>query len=100
MSVVVSAIAGYALVMGLVAAVAAFVLAVPCLWSVTAYLAVTSIAVIGLYIAYALPIYLRLRSKDFHPGPWHLGTWSKPIGWIAVIWVVLISVLFMLPTST
>ena len=84
----------------ILAAVAAFVLAVPSLWSVTAYLAITSIAVIGLYIAYAVPIYLRLRSKDFHPGPWHLGAWSKPIGWIAVIWVVLISVLFMLPTST
>src|SRR5205085_5448369 len=36
---------------------------------------------------------------DFKHGPWHLGVWSSPIGWIAVIWVVLISVLFMLPTS-
>ncbi|HZU01729.1 MAG TPA: amino acid permease, partial [Ktedonobacteraceae bacterium] len=60
----------------------------------------TSIATIGLYIAYALPIWLRLFAKDFQPGPWHLGAWSKPIGWIAVIWVVFISVLFMLPTAT
>ncbi len=84
----------------ILAAVAAFVLAVPSVWSVTSYLAVTSIATIGLYIAYALPILLRILAKDFKPGPWHLGAWSKPIGWIAVIWVVFISVLFMLPTAT
>ena len=83
----------------ILAAVAAFVLAVPSLWSVTAYLAVTSIAVIGLYIAYAIPIFLRQFSTDFKRGPWHLGAWSSLIGWIAVIWVVFISVLFMLPTS-
>jgi amino acid transporter len=82
----------------ILAAVAAFVLAIPTVWNFAAYVAVTSIAVIGLYIAYALPILLRLFAKDFKPGPWHLGAWSKPIGWTAVIWVVLISVLFMLPT--
>jgi hypothetical protein len=27
----------------------------------------------------------------------HLGRWSKPIGIIAVIWVIFISILFMLP---
>jgi len=62
--------------------------------------AVTSIAVIGLYIAYALPIFLRQFATDFKRGPWHLGAWSRPIGWIAVIWVAFISVLFMLPTAT
>jgi amino acid transporter len=84
----------------LLSVVCAFVLAVPSIWSITAYLAVTSIAVIGLYIAYALPIFLRQFSSDFKIGPWHLGAWSRPIGWIAVIWVVCISVLFMLPTAT
>ncbi len=84
----------------LLSVVCAFILVIPSLWSVTAYLAATSIAVIGLYIAYALPIFLRQFSSDFKTGPWHLGSWSKPIGWIAVIWVVCISVLFMLPTST
>ncbi len=39
------------------------VLALPALWSLTAYFAVTSIAVIGLYIAYVTPVLLRrLRS--------------------------------------
>jgi len=83
----------------ILAAVAAFVLAIPTVWNFAAYVAVTSIATIGLYLAYGIPILLRVLAKDFKPGPWHLGAWSKPIGWIAVIWVVVISVLFMLPTA-
>ncbi|MBO0918849.1 amino acid permease, partial [Streptomyces laculatispora] len=66
--------------------------------NVTAYAAVTSIAVIGLYIAYVIPTLLRLlRGDDFRPGPWHLGRWSRPIGIVAVVWVAVITVLFMLP---
>jgi len=84
----------------LLAVVCSFILVIPSLWSVTAYLAAVSIAVIGLYIAYAIPIFLRQFAPDFKTGPWHLGAWSRPIGWIAVIWVAIISVLFMLPTST
>jgi amino acid permease (GABA permease) len=80
------------------AAGGAFVLGLPYLWNVTAYAAVTSIAVIGLYIAYVLPTFLRLRQgDDFEPGPWQLGRWSRPIGIIAVAWVVFITILFMLP---
>lgn len=75
-----------------------FILGLPYLWNATAYAAVTSIAVIGLYIAYIIPVYLRLRAgESFQRGPWHLGRWSKPVGWIAVGWVVFISVLFCLP---
>jgi len=76
----------------------AFLLGLPYLWNTTAYAAVTSIAVIGLYIAYVLPTVLRLRQgADFQPGPWLLGRWSRPIGTIAVTWVAFITVLFMLP---
>jgi amino acid transporter len=83
------------------AAGGAFVLGLPYLWNATAYAAVTSIAVIGLYIAYVLPTFLRLRQgDDFEPGPWNLGRWSRPIGAIAVVWVVFITVLFMLPTAS
>ena len=82
------------------AAGGAFVLGLPYLWNATAYAAVTSIAVIGLYVAYVLPTFLRLRQGDsFQAGPWHLGRWSRPIGIIAVVWVVFITVLFMLPTA-
>jgi len=80
--------------------VCAFILAVPTVVDYVAYVAVTSIATIGLYIAYVLPILLRQLVKDFRPGPWHLGSWSRPIGIIAVVWVVFIAILFMLPTAT
>jgi amino acid permease (GABA permease) len=81
------------------AAAGALILGLPYLWNGTAYAAVTSIAVIGLYIAYVLPTFLRLRlGSSFQRGPWHLGQWSYLIGWIAVIWVVFITILFMLPT--
>ncbi|MET9629623.1 amino acid permease [Lentzea sp. NPDC006480] len=83
------------------AAGGAFVLGLPYLWNATAYAAVTSIAVIGLYIAYVLPTLLRLLQGDrFQRGPWHLGRWSRPIGVVAVAWVVFITVLFMLPQAS
>ncbi|WP_406859195.1 amino acid permease [Streptomyces sp. HUAS MG47] len=78
--------------------VVAAVLALPSLYSATAYGAVTAINVIGITPAYAIPVYLRLRAKDrFEPGPWSLGRWSRPIGWIAVVWVACVTVLFCLP---
>jgi amino acid permease (GABA permease) len=81
------------------AAAGALILGLPYLWNGTAYAAVTSIAVIGLYIAYVLPTFLRLRQgASFERGPWHLGRWSYVVGWIAVVWVVFITILFMLPT--
>ncbi|HET7467193.1 MAG TPA: amino acid permease [Candidatus Dormibacteraeota bacterium] len=82
------------------AAVGAFILGLPYLYSPVAYFAVTSIAVIGLYIAYGLPILLRLLSGErFQRGPWHLGRWSYLVGWIAVVWIAFIAVLFVLPQA-
>ncbi|ORT59205.1 amino acid permease [Streptomyces sp. CB03238] len=82
------------------AAGGAFVLGLPYLFNSTAYAAVTSIATIGLYIAYVIPTFLRLRQGElFQRGPWHLGRWSKPVGMLAVAWVAVITVLFMLPQS-
>jgi amino acid permease (GABA permease) len=83
------------------AAGGALILGLPYLWNSTAYAAVTSIAVIGLYVAYVLPTFLRLRlGAAFNRGPWHLGRWSAPIGIIAVTWVAIITILFMLPTGS
>jgi amino acid permease (GABA permease) len=80
------------------AAGGALILGLPYLWNYAAYAAVTSIAVIGLYIAYVTPTFLRLRrGESFQRGPWHLGRWSYLVGWIAVVWVVIITILFMLP---
>ncbi|WP_031167580.1 amino acid permease [Streptomyces durhamensis] len=83
------------------AVVVAGVLALPSLYSATAYNAVTAINVIGITPAYAIPVLLRLRAGDrFRPGPWHLGRWSRPVGWIAVIWVACVTVLFCLPQTS
>jgi amino acid permease (GABA permease) len=80
------------------AAAGALILGLPYLWNPAAYAAVTSIAVIGLYIAYVTPTFLRLRlGENFKRGPWHLGRWSYAVGWIAVTWVIIITILFMLP---
>jgi amino acid permease (GABA permease) len=83
------------------AAAGALILGLPYLWNSAAYAAVTAIATIGLYIAYVSPTYLRLRQgASYQRGPWHLGRWSYPIGIIAVVWVVFITILFMLPTGS
>ncbi|MCU0505768.1 MAG: amino acid permease [Chloroflexi bacterium] len=80
------------------AAIGAFILGLPYLYSPVAYAAVTSIAVIGLYVAYVAPVFLRLRAgKRFEAGPWTLGRWSKPVGILATLWVIFIFFLFMLP---
>ena len=63
-----------------------------------AFLAVTSISVIGLYIAYVIPVFLRWRMGDkFVSGPWTLGAKYKWINLIAIVWVVLCVIIFSLP---
>ncbi|KAK4423523.1 Amino-acid permease BAT1 [Sesamum alatum] len=79
----------------------AFCMALTSLGSLVAFQAMVSIATIGLYIAYALPIFFRvtLARKSFTPGPFNLGRYSVVVGWIAVLWVATISVLFSLPVA-
>ncbi|MDE3025198.1 MAG: amino acid permease, partial [Acidobacteriota bacterium] len=63
------------------------------------YLVGTSIAVIGLYIAYGVPIYLRWRAGDsFQTGAWSIGRHYRWVNPIAVAWIVLIVILFLMPT--
>jgi amino acid transporter len=63
-----------------------------------AFYAVVSITVIGLYIAYVIPIFLRWRMGDsFQPGPWTNGRKYKWMNLFATIWVVLITIIFCLP---
>jgi amino acid transporter len=63
------------------------------------YLVGTSIAVIGLYIAFGLPIFLRLRQGDsFEHGAWSLGRHYKWIDVVALGWIALICILFLMPT--
>lgn len=62
-----------------------------------AFFALTGIAVVGLYIAYIIPVFLRLRNPNFEPGPWTLGGRSRIVGWLSVVWVAFVTVLFFLP---
>ena len=54
---------------------------------------------IGLYVSYATPIFLRITSgrDKLVPGPFTLGKWYLPIGIVAVAWVSFICVLLMFP---
>ncbi len=64
-----------------------------------AFYAVVSVAVIGLYIAYVIPIYLRWRiGDDFEVGPWNNGRKYKWMNPLATVWVVIITIIFILPT--
>lgn len=80
---------------------AAALLAAPSLYSPTAYAAITSINVIGITPAYAIPIYLRIKHRrQFRPGPWNLGRWGVAVGAVAVSWVAFVTVLFCLPQTS
>jgi amino acid transporter len=60
-----------------------------------AFTAVVSIGVIGLYIAYVIPIFLRLRmGKRFEPGPWNLGNKYKWMCTVAVIEVIIVVIFY------
>jgi amino acid transporter len=63
-----------------------------------AFFAVTSVSVIGLYIAYTIPVFLRWKMGDrFEPGPWTLGKKYKWVNLVAVVWVALCVIIFCLP---
>jgi amino acid transporter len=80
--------------------VCAAVLMIPAVWNyLVGYGVGTAIAVIGLYIAFILPVYLRLRRGDSwdEPRAWSLGRHYKWIDSIAIAWVALITILFVFP---
>jgi amino acid transporter len=63
-----------------------------------AFYAVTSIAVIGLYLSFAIPIFLRWRHGDrFETGAWTNGAKYKWMNPIAVAEIVIVSIYLMLP---
>lgn len=77
-----------------------FLLAIPSLGSTVAFTAATSIATIGLYISYALPILIGLiYPSNFNKGPFNLRVASRPIALVAVLWVTFITIVFCLPTA-
>jgi amino acid transporter len=63
-----------------------------------AFYAVTSIAVIGLYLAFAIPIWLRWRHGDrFEVGSWNNGKKYKWMNLIAVAEILIVSLYLMMP---
>ena len=63
-----------------------------------AFYAVTSIAVIGLYLAFAIPIYLRWKHGDrFEVGAWNNGAKYKWMNIVAVVEIVVVSLYLMMP---
>jgi amino acid transporter len=64
----------------------------------TAFYAVVSVAVIGLYLAFLIPIWLRWRLGDaFEPGSWTNGKKYKWMNIIAVGEIAVICIYFILP---
>jgi amino acid transporter len=63
-----------------------------------AFFALTAVTVIGLYIAYIIPIFLRWRMGDtFEPGPWTLGNKYKWMAPIAMVEVAIACIFFCAP---
>jgi amino acid transporter len=63
-----------------------------------AFYAVTSIAVIGLYLSFAIPIWLRWRHGDrFETGAWTNGMKYKWMNPIAVAEIIIVSLYLMMP---
>jgi amino acid transporter len=90
--------------------IAGLVLTLPALWkvnigtddapiyTVTAFFAVVSIGVLGLYLAFAIPIFYRWRMGDaFKQGSWNLGSKWKWMAPLAVLEILITSVYFILP---
>jgi len=72
-----------------------------------AYFVVTSISTISLYLAYVIPTFLNLRNKLTGRGehtsaqnaPWNLGRFGPIVNVVALAWVALITVIFVLPPN-
>ena len=93
----------------LLSAVVAVILTSPALVKVdingapvpVAFFAVVSIGVIGLYVAFAIPIFLRWRAgNSFVAGHWTLGSRYKWMSIVAVAEIAISSVIALLPTSS
>jgi len=92
--------------------VAGLILTLPALWkvnigteeapiyTVTAFFAVVSIGVLGLYMAFAIPIYYRWKQGDnFKQGSWNLGNKWKWMAPVAILEVIITSIFFIMPLN-
>jgi amino acid transporter len=78
------------------------VIAIPALFGENnipfAFFALTGICTVGLYLAYIIPIYLRLKKGDaFQTGPWNLGSRYRIVNVLAIIFVIVVVYALNLP---
>jgi amino acid transporter len=89
----------------LAVSIASLIITIPAYWGSKtgvpwAYFAITAICTVGLYLAYIIPVYLRLRQgDDFKPGPWTLGRHYKWVNIGAIAFVVLVVFSLDIPTT-
>jgi amino acid transporter len=85
--------------------VASLLITIPAYWGNKtgvpwAYYAITGICTLGLYLAYIIPVYLRLRQGDrFEAGPWTLGRHYRWINIGAIAFVLLVVYALDIPLS-
>ncbi len=71
------------------------------------YSAIVAVSTTALYLAYGIPIYLNVMNKMKKQGeyatpetaPWSLKNWGTVINWIAIAWIVFITILFSIPPN-
>ena len=70
----------------------------PIIFANRAFFALTGICTVGLYLAYILPVFLRLRAgASFEPGPWNLGRKYRVVNVLAIIFVIAVVYSLNLP---
>ncbi|KAG2425113.1 hypothetical protein HXX76_014022 [Chlamydomonas incerta] len=82
-------------------ALLAMLLTVPCVYNDLFFATVSAGSVVALSLSYGIPIFLRIFHDrySFLPGPFNLGRMSKPLGVMACGWILLTSVVFVLPST-
>jgi amino acid transporter len=67
----------------------------------TAFSAIVSVNTIASSLAYLIPITLKftVARNKFKRGPFHLGPFSDVINFIAIVWIIFTSALFVCPTE-
>lgn len=66
----------------------------------TAIGAIFSVGGISGFVSFTMPTLLKITyaNKTFKRGPWHLGVWSRPIGFVSVVFVVVMIPILCFPT--
>jgi len=73
----------------------------------TVYSAIVAVSTTALYLAYGIPILLNVLNKMKKQGeyatpqtaPWSLKNWGTIINWLAIAWIVFITLLFSIPPN-